>query len=219
MGKRKIPAEGPPPADWVAEVIEYLDRRYPDPRCGLDFFEPFGLLVATILSAQCTDVRVNQVTPGLLSAFPDPQSMAAAPEGAIEELVKTCGLYRNKAKNLRAMARRLVSEHQGRVPSDIDALTALPGVGRKTANLVLGDAFGVPGLTVDTHLGRVSRRLGLSRRADPVGVERDLAGIIPRAIWTRFSHQGINFGRELCKARKPLCPQCALERCPGREVA
>ena len=200
-------------------ILGYFDERYPDPRCGLDFKNPFDLLVATILSAQCTDKRVNMVTPGLLAAFPDASAMAAAPEGAIEELVKTCGLFRAKAKNLQNMAKALVKNHEGRVPGDLESLTALPGVGRKTANVVLGDAFGIPGLTVDTHLGRVSRRLGLSAKADATGVERDLMELIPRPMWTRFSHQGISHGRELCRARNPICPECGLRLCPARESA
>jgi endonuclease-3 len=201
------------------EIIDYFDRRYPDPKCGLVFSDPFGLLVSTILSAQCTDKRVNLVAPPLLKAFPDPASMAAAPEGAIEELVKTCGLYRAKAKNIRAAAKILASVYQGRVPADLESLTSLPGVGRKTANVVLGDGFGVPGLTVDTHLGRVSRRLGLSSKADALGVERDLSELVPKRLWTRFSHQGISHGRELCRARRPLCSDCGLVSCPAREGA
>lgn len=215
-------ASKPPAGDqaaWAAEILEYFDRRYPDPKCGLVFREPFELLAATILSAQCTDKRVNQVTPGLMAAFPDAASMSKAPVEAIEELVKTCGLYRAKAKNLRSMAKTLVERFDGRVPADLESLTSLPGVGRKTANVVLGDAFGIPGLTVDTHLGRVSRRLGLSAKADAAGVERDLMELVPKALWTRFSHQGINHGRDLCRARKPLCPECELVRCPARESA
>jgi endonuclease-3 len=200
----------------IREVIAFFDRAYPDPRCGLDFGSPFQLLVATILSAQCSDRRVNLVTPGLFAAFPDPSAMARADLADIEALVRTCGLFRAKARNIREMAGILVKSHGGRVPESLPELTALPGVGRKTANVVLGDAFGQPGLTVDTHLGRVSRRLGLSRAARAEAVERDLMALVPQGLWTRFSHQAISHGRSLCLARGPRCPDCGLLACPSR---
>jgi endonuclease-3 len=203
----------------IAEVIAFFDRVYPEPRCGLDFWDPFQLLVATILSAQCTDKRVNLVTPKLFAAFPTPKAMAEADLGAIEELVKTCGLYRAKAANISKMSKILMERFGGQVPATIEELVTLPGVGRKTANVVLGDAFGIPGLTVDTHLGRVSRRLGLSRSDNAERVERDLMILVPQQLWTRFSHQAINHGRSLCLARKPLCGACGLTDCPSRPTA
>jgi endonuclease-3 len=197
-------------------VISFFDRVYPDPRCGLSFKNPFQLLVATILSAQCTDKRVNLVTPALFATFPDPAAMASAAVAQIEELVKTCGLYRAKAANISKVSKILVSRFGGGVPSTIEELVSLPGVGRKTANVVLGDAFGIPGLTVDTHLGRVSRRLGLSSWPQADKVEADLMRLVPERLWTRFSHQAINHGRSLCLARKPLCQDCGLADCPAR---
>jgi endonuclease-3 len=172
--------------------------------------------VATILSAQCTDKRVNLITPDLFSAFPDPRALSEAPVSDIEELVKTCGLYRAKAMNLSRMARRLMEAYGGKVPAVLEDLVTLPGVGRKTANVVLGDAFGIPGITVDTHLGRVSRRLGLTEAEYPVQAEADLMEIIPRELWTRFSHQMINHGRAICASRRPDCGECGLTGCPSR---
>jgi endonuclease-3 len=207
-----------PGSAFVREVLDFFDRLYPQPRCGLEFHDPFELLAATILSAQCTDKRVNQVTPALFEAFGDPQALAAAPLEAVEELIKTCGLYKVKAKNLKATAAALVRDYGGRVPDSLEELVKLPGVGRKTANVVLGDAFGIPGLTVDTHLGRVSRRLALSRHSDAAKVEKDLMVVIPKERWTSFSHQAINHGRNLCRARNPLCSDCSLPGCPSREA-
>jgi endonuclease-3 len=201
----------------VDEILNFLDELYPEPRCGLDFADPFQLLTATILSAQCTDKRVNLVTPALFAAFPDPKALSEAKGEDIENLIKTCGLYKAKAANLAKTAKLLMERHDGRVPADLSALVSLPGVGRKTANVVLGDAFGIPGITVDTHLGRVSRRMGLTERTDPVGAEKDLMEIIPQESWTRFSHQMISHGRAICSARRPDCPGCGLEGCPGRE--
>ncbi|MDR1051614.1 MAG: endonuclease III [Deltaproteobacteria bacterium] len=200
------------------EIMAYLDEKYPDPRCGLEFQDPYQLLVATILSAQCTDKRVNMITPDLFRAYPGPRELAGAEVADIEGLIKTCGLYRAKAKNLSAAAKRLVADHGGEVPGVLEELVALPGVGRKTANVVLGDAFGVPGLTVDTHLGRVGRRLGLTESLDPVRVEADLAEVIPQKLWTRFSHQMISHGRATCAARGPRCADCGLVKCPSRLV-
>ncbi|MDR1677102.1 MAG: endonuclease III [Deltaproteobacteria bacterium] len=201
----------------INEVISYFDRVYPDAKCGLNFNDPYQLLVATVLSAQCTDKRVNLVTPKLFAAFPDPNTMAQAELGQIEELVKTCGLYRAKAANISKLSRILAERFESRVPSSLEELISLPGVGRKTANVVLGNAFGIPGLTVDTHLGRVSRRLGLSSRLEADMVEQDLMKLVPKKIWTSFSHQAINHGRTRCLARKPTCSDCGLLGCPSRE--
>jgi endonuclease-3 len=196
-------------------LVRGLARLYPDSHCTLDFASPVQLLVATILSAQCTDARVNQVTPGLFARYPDAFAFAAADPPELEGLIQSTGFFRNKAKNLIACCRQLVEQHGGEVPRRMDQLVALPGVGRKTANVVLGNAFDVPGLTVDTHVGRLSRRLGLSRHADPVRIEEDLAALLPKSQWTAFGHRMIDHGRQVCHARKPLCDGCGLAQlCP-----
>jgi endonuclease-3 len=199
-------------------VLEAFGRLYPEADCALSEREPFGLLVSTILSAQCTDRRVNMVAPKLLEAFPGPSEMAAAPPEAVEDIIRSCGFFRMKAKNIRAASRALSERFGGTVPSTVDELVSLPGVGRKTANCVLANAFGLPGITVDTHLGRVSRRLGLTVHDDPVKVEADLAELVPKSRWSLFSHQGIAHGRALCRSRMPLCRECPLGFCdwPGR---
>ncbi|MBI5136360.1 MAG: endonuclease III [Nitrospirae bacterium] len=208
-------AKAPDPAR-VARVLDTLARTYPDAACALDFRDPYELLVATILSAQCTDRRVNQVTPALFAAYPDPAALAAADAGDVIEIIRSTGFFRNKAKNIIGACQAIVARHGGRVPGTLEELVQLPGVGRKTANVVLGDAFGVPGITVDTHLGRVCRRLALTENEDPVKVETDLMRIVPRDQWTVFSHQVIHHGRALCAARKPLCSQCPLAPdCPS----
>lgn len=191
-------------------IARELARAYPDAKCSLNFRNPFELLAATILSAQCTDERVNIVTPALFERYPDPQSLASASLEEIEELVRTTGFFRNKAKSLQGMARQLVEEHGGAVPADMEALRRLPGVGRKTANVVLGNCFGTPGLTIDTHMQRVNGRLGLTRHTDPEKIERDLMGLIRQSQWTHYSHQIICHGRAVCTARKPMCELCPL---------
>ncbi len=197
------------------EINRRLGRAYPDARCSLDFRSPFQLLAATILSAQCTDERVNRVVPALFDRFPGPRELAEAELAEIEELIRTTGFFRNKARSLKGMAAALVGKHGGRVPSTLDELVRLPGVGRKTANVVLGNCFGVPGITVDTHMGRLALRLGLTREEDPVKVERDLMRVIPRQEWTRFSHRVIWHGRQVCQARKPACERCVVNAlCP-----
>jgi len=203
-------------AGRIRQVLALLAATYPDVKCALDFSNPYELLVATILSAQCTDKRVNLVTPALFKRYPDPAAMAAADEGELIELIRSTGFFRNKAKSLLAACRDIVTLHGGRVPDTLEELVKLHGVGRKTANVVLGNAFGVPGITVDTHLGRVARRLGLTAQEDPVKVERDLMRIVPRPTWTDFSHQMIHHGRALCHARKPQCEACPLAPyCPS----
>ncbi len=199
-----------PSASFVKKVLAFFDERYPEARCSLEFETPFQLLAATILSAQCTDERVNRTVPDLFGRYPDPAALAGADPEELEKIIRPCGFYHHKAKNLLAASQKIVAEHGGRVPSTLEELVKLPGVGRKTANVVLGNAFGVPGLTVDTHLGRISRRLGLTAREDPERVEADLALLIPQAKWTLFSHQAIAHGRALCRARRPLCEQCPL---------
>ncbi len=213
--KRKKADEAP----RIREVLKILQATYPDARCALDFRDPYQLLVATILSAQCTDKRVNLVTPALFQRYPDPAAMAAADDAELIELIRSTGFFNNKAKSLVAACRDIVSLHGGKVPGTLDELVKLHGVGRKTANVVLGNAFGVPGITVDTHLGRVARRLGLTRQDDPVKVEMDLMEVVPQADWTAFSHQMIHHGRALCHARKPDCEACPLARlCPAAQV-
>jgi len=203
-----------PTKTYVKKILDFFDEYYPQADCALKFESPFQLLVATILSAQCTDERVNRTTPDLFSRYPDQTSMARADTGELEAIIKPCGFYHNKAKNIIAASRAINEIYEGRVPDTLEQLIKLPGVGRKTANVLLGNAFGVPGLTVDTHLGRVSRRLGLSANQDPEKVETDLVDIIPRPKWTLFSHQGIAHGRALCRARRPLCESCPLNICP-----
>ncbi|MCF4005744.1 endonuclease III [Corynebacterium uropygiale] len=193
-----------------------LARAYPDAHCELTFRSPFELLVATVLSAQCTDVRVNQVTPALFRRFPGPAEMAQAPQVEVEELIRSTGFYRAKARNIIALSERIVGEHGGEVPRDLDSLVALPGVGRKTAHVVRGNAFGVPGLTVDTHFGRLSRRLGLSSEEDPLRIEKDIAQLIEKSEWTMFSHRMIFHGRRVCHSRRAACGACFLAAdCPS----
>jgi endonuclease III len=206
-------------AKRVRTILKTLEAAYPDAKCALDFANPYQLLVATILSAQCTDKRVNLVTPALFTRYPNPEAMAAADETELIELIRSTGFFRNKARSLVAACRDIVALHGGKVPGNLDELVKLHGVGRKTANVVLGNAFGVPGITVDTHLGRVARRLGLTRADDPVKVEVDLMEVVPRAQWTDFSHWMIHHGRALCAARKPKCEACPLAPvCPSATV-
>ncbi len=201
-------------------IFRKLDRIFPDPRCELDYDTSFQLLVAVILSAQCTDKRVNMVTPALFERFPDPAAMARAEVPEVEELVKSTGFFRNKAKNIVATARRLVADFGGEVPADMDALLTLPGVARKTANVVLGECFGIArGVVVDTHVMRLSRLLGLTTASDPVKIERELIEIVPKRRWIKFSHQLILHGRRTCIARRPQCASCLLAAdCPAAEI-
>lgn len=191
----------------VARIFDALDRHYPDADTELAYRNAFELLAATILSAQSTDARVNLVTPALFKTYPDARTMANAKAPDLEALILSTGFFRQKAKSLIGMATMLVDEHGGKVPADMDALTALPGVGRKTANVVLGHALGVPGLPVDRHVLRVANRIGLVKGEDPVKVEAELCGQLPPARWTRASDDLILHGRRICKP-KPLCPDC-----------
>ena len=196
-------------------IVRALDRTYPDARCELDFQGAWQLLVATILSAQCTDKMVNQVTPALFAAYPTPDALAAAPVADVEALVKRTGFFRQKTKSIQAVARAIAQTHGGAVPDDMETLTRLPGVGRKTANVVLGTAFGQPAIFVDTHVTRLSNRLGLTVEEDPVKIERELQALLPPRVWTGFAHRLIHHGRRVCAARKPRCNGCALGRwCP-----
>ena len=203
----------------AGEVVAALARDYPEAECALIHDGPFQLLVATILSAQCTDARVNLFTLELFRRWPDAVALAAASQDEVEEVVRSTGFYRNKATNLRGMAEALVARHGGEVPRDIEALVALPGVARKTANVVLGTSFGLPmGVVVDTHVHRIAHRLGLSSEHDPNKVERDLIELLPRDEWTAFSHRVILHGRRVCVARSPPCADCSLrEGCPSRQ--
>lgn len=205
-------------AQWL---LRELPRLYPDARCALNFRTPWELLVATILSAQCTDKRVNLVTPALFARYPGPSEMAQARQDEIEELIRSTGFFRNKARHLRLCAQRIAEDYQGELPKDLDALADLPGVGRKTANVVLGNAFEInAGMVVDTHIGRLSRRLGLTRHSDPVKVERDLMRHFPRESWKDLSHWLISHGRSVCVARRPRCLTCPLAtHCPSAEKA
>ncbi len=188
-----------------------LASLYPDSRCSLEFCSPFQLLVATILSAQCTDKRVNMVTPDLFRRWPTPLLLAAARQEELEEVIRSTGFFRAKARNILGCCGALVACHGGEVPGTVAELVALPGVGRKTANVVLGVGFGVAeGVVVDTHVGRISRRLGLTRRTDAVGAERDLVRVVPREHWIVFSHRLIDHGRAVCLARRPRCATCGL---------
>jgi endonuclease-3 len=200
-------------------VLRRLKRDYPGAHCELDFKTPFQLLVATILSAQCTDKSVNAATPALFSRFPDAFSLAKAAQPQVERLIKSIGLYRNKSKNIIATAKMLVLEHGGQVPQGMDDLVALAGVGRKTANVVRYNAFGLPGLPVDTHVLRVGKRLGLFESQDPVEVEQILGSMIPPADWGLLSHLLIWHGRRICAARSPNCAACSLRGlCPSSSV-
>ncbi len=188
----------------------------PKRSCALEHRNAFELLVATILSAQCTDARVNLVTPGLFARYPDARALAVADPAELEALIHSTGFFRAKARNLLAMARQLVERHVGEIPRDLEALTALPGVGRKTANVVLGTAFAIPsGVVVDTHVKRLARRLGLTASHDPVAIERELMGLVPRKEWVDLSHRLITHGRRVCAAQRPRCQDCELTKlCP-----
>ena len=204
----------------MATLLDRLRQAYPNSHCALDHQSPLELLVATILSAQCTDKRVNEVTPELFRRYPSAAHYAQAPLEEIETLIRSTGFYRNKAKSLQGLGRALMADHAGLVPRSMELLTPLPGVGRKTANVVLGNAFGENiGVVVDTHVGRLSRRLGLTVEDDPEKVERDLMAVVPQAEWTLWSHLLIDHGRAVCLARKPRCGECVLqELCPSAEV-
>jgi endonuclease-3 len=204
-------------AQRIRPIIARLKRRYPEARCALDHRDPLELLVATILSAQCTDARVNLVTKDLFAKYRTAQDYADANPAVFEQEIKSTGFFRNKTKSILGMAQALVERHGGRVPRTMDQLTALPGVGRKTANVVLGTAFGInQGVVVDTHVSRIANRLKLTRRTDPVKIEQDLMKLVPRKEWSDFSHLLIHHGRQICEARKPKCEICPVnELCPS----
>jgi len=202
------------------EILLRLKRLYPDAVCSLDYQTTLQLMVATILSAQCTDERVNQVTPALFAAYPDAEAFAEADLAALEALVKSTGFYRNKAKNIRAACQKIVTEFDGEVPATMDELLTLPGVARKTANVVLAHGFGInAGVTVDTHVKRLSTRLGLTQHSDPIKIERDLMKLLPQPDWENWSIRLIYHGRAVCTARNPNCGACTLaDLCPSARV-
>jgi endonuclease III len=209
-----------PARERAPEIYRRLAKEYPDAKCALDHRNPYELLVATILSAQCTDKRVNMVTPALFARYPDAAAMADANPDELQEMIRSTGFFRTKSKSLLGMSSAVNAQHGGSVPGTMDQLVKLPGVGRKTANVVLGNAFDLnEGVVVDTHVARLSNRLALSRETDPVKIEQDLIALFPRAQWTMLAHLLISHGREICDARRPLCEQCVLnDLCPFSRV-
>ena len=205
-----------PPAP-ASEVLSRLKELYPDARCALEHRNAYQLLAATILSAQCTDARVNMVTPTLFARYPSPFELARAKPAEVEEIIKSTGFFRNKTKSLIGMAQAVVADHGGEIPHTMEELRRLPGVGRKTANVVLGNAYGInEGVTVDTHVTRLSGRLGLSPQGDPVKIEEDLMRLFPQEDWGLLSHLLIFHGRQICIARRPRCSECVLaDICPS----
>jgi endonuclease III len=208
------------PGAHAAELLKRLLEQYPDAHCALDFTTPYELLCATILSAQCTDKRVNLVTPALFARYPNAAALATARQEDVEELIRSTGFFRSKAKSLIGMASGLVERHGGEVPAEMASLVDLPGVGRKTANVILGNAFGKnEGIVVDTHVTRLSNRLGLTSESDAVKIEQALIPLFPREQWTMLSHLLIEHGRQVCVARKPRCQECILaDLCPSSLV-
>ncbi len=204
----------------LSEIVATLRRMYPRAKCSLDFSTPFELLIATILSAQSTDARVNLVTPALFKKYPTAEKLAGADPAVLEQEIRTTGFFRSKAKSIMGAARAIVEHHGGEVPRTMEELVKLPGVGRKTANVVLGNAFRTPvGVVVDTHVTRVAGRLGLTRHDDAEKIEADLMKLLPKKEWTSFSHRVILHGRTICVARKPVCSECLLnELCPSAEA-
>jgi endonuclease-3 len=209
-----------PAAERAPEIYKRLRKEYPDAHCALDHRNPFELLVATILSAQCTDKRVNVVTPALFAKYPDPAAMSAANPDELEGMIRSTGFFRNKTRSLLGMSQAVTGTHQGTVPNTMEALVNLPGVGRKTANVVLGNAFGTNvGVVVDTHVSRLSQRLALTVQKDPVNIEQDLMTLFPKRQWTMLAHLLISHGREVCDARRPLCERCVVnDLCPSSRV-
>jgi endonuclease III len=216
LGRESVAAK----RERTAEIVRRLHAEYPDAKCSLDHRNPYELLTATILSAQCTDERVNMVTPALFRRYPTPADLAGARTEELEELIRSTGFFRNKAKSLLGMATALTERHAGVVPAELDALVRLPGVGRKTANVVLGNAFGIDeGVVVDTHVRRLSGRLGLTKQTDPEKIEPDLMKLVDRSEWTDLPHLFIYHGRAVCKAPTPRCEVCVLsDICPSSRV-
>jgi endonuclease-3 len=200
----------------ATQIYKILSKTYPNVKCELTFKTPFQLLVATVLSAQCTDKRVNMVTPNLFKKFGTPEKMAKARQTEIEKFIRSAGFYRTKAKNIKLLSNKLLTDFEGKVPKNLESLIKLPGVGRKTANVVLGHAYGIPGITVDTHFGRLSRRFGWTNNQDPVKVEIEVSKLIAEKEWTNLSQRLIWHGRRVCFARNPACGACVLKSiCPS----
>ena len=218
--RRPVRGKWPPEPARVRAIVDGLEELYPDVDCELDRETPFQLVCATILSAQCTDERVNKVTPELFRRYPTPEAMARAPLPALEKIIKSTGFFRQKAKSLKGTAAGIVERFGGQVPRTLAELTMLPGVARKTANVVLGTAFGLAeGIVVDTHIQRLAMRLGLTRTTEPKGIEQDLMKVLPRDSWIRMGHQLIWHGRRVCFARKPNCAECTLASfCPSAGI-
>jgi endonuclease III len=209
-----------PATERAPQIYARLAQEYPDAKCALDHRNPFELTVATILSAQCTDVMVNKVTPALFEKYPDARSLSVADPDVLQVMIKSTGFFRNKTKSLLGMSNAVVEKHGGEVPRTMAELVKLPGVGRKTANVVLGNAFGIDeGIVVDTHVSRLSNRLALTRESDPVKIEQDLIGLYPKHQWTMLSHLLISHGREVCDAQRPECERCVVNHlCPSSRV-
>jgi endonuclease-3 len=209
------------PKSRINKILQILRSTYPDVKTALRHQNPLEMLIATILSAQCTDVRVNEVTKTLFKKLRTAEDYAEVPLAELEEMIRPTGFFRNKAKSIKACCQGLVEKHGGKVPDSMEALIKLPGIGRKTANVILGSAFGIPGIVVDTHVKRLSQRIGLTKEKDPVKIEFELMALIPKKDWFDFSHELIWHGRRLCPARKPKCPQCPLrELCDcGRKIS
>jgi endonuclease-3 len=204
----------------MGKILRALRKEFPAPACALLHENPFQLLIATILSAQCTDERVNMVTPDLFARFPTAEAMAAAAQEDIADIIRSTGFFQNKSRNIKACSETLVKQHDGAVPSTMEELVALPGVGRKTANVVLGNAFGVPGFPVDTHVRRITNLLQLTDSDNPEKIELHLCEITPRKDWTDASHLLILHGRKTCIARRPKCDACSIvKHCPGKSLS
>lgn len=203
----------------IQKIIKTLRKSYPEAKCALFYSTPFELLAATILSAQCTDKRVNMVTPALFRKYPDIPAFAAARQEDLEQIIQSTGFYRNKAKNIIGAAQQIIERYRGEVPKELEALIELPGIGRKTANVILGNAYGIPGIPVDTHMIRINNRLKLTSHQDPVKIEFDLMPLVPQKDWTEYSHLIILHGRSRCFARKPDCSGCEIEKfCPSANL-
>jgi len=209
----------PDVSSFAVQMLDILENFYPEAHCALNFRNPYQLLVATILSAQCTDVRVNLVTKKFFRIYPDIQALADSATADVEAYIRSTGFFRNKARHLKACAERIREDFNSVVPSTLEELVGLPGIGRKTANVLLGNAFGIPGMVVDTHVKRISFRLGWTRQRDPDRIEKDLCSLLPRERWTQAGHVLIAHGRNLCKAPIPVCSRCPLsEKCPKNGV-